>query len=310
MEEKKTELLNKEERLYLSLVYYRLFKDLDLINEKIEKNSPKDYENETNKFKKGIGKGIVNPFLKTISKDLEENKKKILDRISLFENTFGTNVIKEEDFDNEVNDFFKDDKNNEAKTLMAIRLACSKEFEYVDPKGSLRFVSEKFYHDENKLDEISSCLKNNYYYICKKDLKNLEKNMWISLGVVTAASLLFAPLGLASILSLDFVLASATAGAIGAMELKTNEELKKQFREISSDDLAMKFAIKATIIEQIKKDNVDIKGYLDDALTVLGDYRADSEYMMIVENNDRENAKKKISICNNLSLRLAEISGN
>ena len=41
MEARKTEVYDKEERLYLSLVYYRLQKDLEIMDDKIIKNSPK-----------------------------------------------------------------------------------------------------------------------------------------------------------------------------------------------------------------------------------------------------------------------------
>ena len=72
----------------------------------------------------------------------------------------------------------------------------------------------------------------------------------------------------------------------------------------------MRYAIKATIIEEIKKkgDKEVLAKCLDDALTVLDNYRADQEYMMIVEGLDKEIASRKITISNNLVSRLYEIS--
>lgn len=310
MEEiKNNKIYTEEEKLYLSLTYYRLKKDLDLIEEKIEKNSPKEEDQNENAFKRGFKKGIVNPILKTMVKEYTESKKKILGRMDLFKETYGDSYNKTEDeLKDMVHTFFLEDKNNEARVLMSLRLSCGNEFEYVDSKRSLEAISEIYYGDKEKMSVISDSLKDNYYRINKKDLRDLEKNMWMSLGIVTAASLVLLPIGGAGILCGDFILALATAGTIGALEISKNEELKRQFREIKPDDLAMKFAIKATIIEQMKKDNVDIKAYLDDALIVLGDYRADSEYLLIVEGKDEANSKKKISICNNLSSRLVEIS--
>lgn len=306
---KNNQIYTKEEKLYLSLIYYRLKKDLEFQEEKIKKNSPKEENENENAFKRGFKKGIVNPILKTVVKEYEETKKKIESRIDLFNETYGNSYDKsEEELKELILDFFQNDKNNEARCLMTLRIACGNEFEYVDSKRTLEAVSLVFYNDKDKMNLMAEALKNNYYKINKKDLRDLEKNMWVSLGLVTAASLIFLPLGGASILCGDFVLALATASTVGALEISKNEELKKQFREIKPDDLAMKFAIKATIIEQMKKDQIDIKDYLDDALIVLGDYRADSEYLLIVEGKDEQNSKKKISICNNLSSRLVEIS--
>ena len=303
-------VFNDEERVYLSLVYYRLNQDLVIVEEKMEKNSPRDYDNEKNAFKKGIGKGIINPFLRNVSRDLSEAKKRILDRISLFESTYGKDFDKEaDDIKVLADEFFKNDTHSEAKVMMSLRLSCGNEFVYEDNKQTLALASKILFDDEEAIQTLTESLKTNFYKINKKDLRDLEGTMWVSLGAITAASLLLAPLGLATILSADLVLATATIGAISYMEIKKNEELKQQFREIKPDNLAMKFAIKATIIEKMKRDNVDIKDYLDDALSILGDYRADSEYMMIVEKLDCNNAKKKISICNNLTSRLAEISG-
>ena len=299
-----------EEKLYLSLIYYRLNQDLIIIDEKIEKNSPRDYDKESNAFKKGIGKGIINPFLRGVSRDLSEGKKRILDRISLFETTYGKDFSKDpDDIKKIVNKVFEKDIHNEAKIMMSLRISCGNEFQYEDNKQTLVLVSKVLFDNDEAIGTLTESLKANLYKMNKKDLRDFEGAMWISLGAITAASLLLAPLGVAAVISADLLLATATVGAVSYMEIKKNEEIKKQFREINPDDLAMKFAIKATIIEQMKKDNVEIKDYLDDALSILGDYRADSEYMMIVEKLDCNNAKKKISICNNLTSRLAEISG-
>lgn len=306
---KNNKIYTEEEKVYLSLIYYRLKKDLEIIDEKIAKNSPKEENENENAFKRGFKKGIVNPILKTVVKEYTENKKKIEARMDLFKETYGEGYDKSLDELKEmITLFFHDDKNDEARVLMSLRLACGNEFEYEDSKRTLEEVSLVFFDDKDKMSLIADALKENYYKINKKDLRDLEKNMWMSLGIVTAASLILLPIGGASVLCGDFILALATAGTVGALEISKNEELKKQFREIKPDDLAMKFAIKATIIEEMKKDNVDIKDYLDDALMVLGDYRADSEYLLIVEGKDEANSKKKISICNNLSSRLVEIS--
>ena len=186
---------------------------------------------------------------------------------------------------------------------------------------------------------LASWSRFNYYSINKKNLKEFDKSVWKGLGIVAAASLLAGPIGTfaatknkdvkaslddlayagenlgfaaitLSMVTLNVFLIGASAGMYGISELKKDENLKKEYRKISPDSLAMRFAIKATIIEELKK-----KGELevlnvcfDDCLTILDNYRADAEYMMIVEHKDIDIASRKITICNNFVVRLNEIS--
>lgn len=337
-------ILNKEEELYKALTYYRLKISLKAIEDKMEENSPKDYSKEDNIIKREFGKNIINTVKRGIVRDLSEEKKKALDDLDTFEAQNGKAYEKtKEELNEAIYDMFKDDCQNEARIMMALRLALSEDYNYVESKKSLRELSSLLFDNEDKIEELYDSLKQNFYKINKADLRNVEKGVFIGLGIATAAALIAGPIGLtataatnakvaASLAALagasahqfgagvavvtvglvtsNILLMGATAGVLSVVEIRKNEELKKEFRNISSENLAMKLAIKATLIEDIKNSNTgDVLPYIDDALHVLDDYRADAEYMMIVEKLDAKNAKKKISVCNNLSQRLAEIVG-
>lgn len=338
MEELKFKMKN-EEALYKSLIYYRLKRDLELIEKKIEDNGPKDSNLETNVFKKGLNT-IGNTFKRSHVRDLSESKKIALDNLSNFECENGKNYDKTIDELKEmVRDVFKSDKNQEAKIMMSLGLALSSEYTITNEKETLEEISLILFEVNEKINDLVNEFKNNYYKIRRQDIKNLDKDDYQGLGIAAVASLFLGPIGLKiakennenvakaledaaktkgvgkiaftiSALTMNVLLFSATAGTYAKYEIRKDAELKKEFRNVTPDNLAIRFAVKALLIEELKRrEDIDLEPYLDDALQLLDDYRADSEYMMIVEKLDARSAKEKISICNNLSERLQEIVG-
>ena len=322
MEETKNILL-EEEKLYKALEYYRIHKDIELIEERIKDLELKD--SNSNKFNKVIN-NIINPIKKQDKDSLAKLKNKALDNLEDF-NSKNKDIplMSKEELKESIQEFYKEDTNNEARILMGLKLLLQSEYSFACPNESEEKVSEE--------------LKKNYYSINKKNLKEFDKSVWKGLGIVAAASLLAGPIGTfaatknkdvkaslddlayagenlgfaaitLSMVTLNVFLIGASAGMYGISELKKDENLKKEYRKISPDSLAMRFAIKATIIEELKKkgDLEVLNVCFDDCLTILDNYRADAEYMMIVEHKDIDIASRKITICNNFVVRLNEIS--
>ncbi len=338
MEEAK-KIIVDEEALFNALEYYRLKKDLEIIDEKIKDNAPEDVTLESNKIKEVFKDKVLNPLKKNKVDHLSENKKKILANIDRFVEANGNLDKSDDELKDMVSSFFEKDIHGEARILMGLKLALASEYKYEDEKKSLECVSNILFDNLTKIGELKEELKKNYFQINRKNLNEFDKNLWKGLGIVAAASLVAGPIGTIvatmnkdvktslndltyagknvgvaaltlSTVTLNVFLVGACASCIGMSELKKDESLKAEYRKITSDSLAMRFAIKATIIEEIKKkgDKEVLTLCLDDALQVLDNYRADSEYMLIVEDKADEDVRRKITICNNLVSRLAEIS--
>ena len=338
MEEVKKVIID-EEALFNALEYYRLKKDLDIIDEKIKDNQPIDATLESNKIKEVFKDKVINPLKKNKVDHLSSNKKNILANIDKFIEKNGELDKTEDELKDMIASFFNKDICGEARILMGLKLALASEYKYEDEKKSLEFVSNILFDNLCKIEELKEELKKNYYQINRKNLNEFDKNLWKGLGIVAAASIVAGPIGTIvstmnkdvkaslndlsylgknrslaaltlSTVTLNIFLVGACASCIGISELKKDEGLKEEYRKLSSDSLAMRFSIKATIIEEIKKkgDKEVLTVCLDDALQVLDNYRADSEYMLIVEGVKDEDIRRKITICNNLISRLAEIS--
>lgn len=331
-------ILTEEDKLFLALEYYRLNKDLEIIEDKIKENSPTDNSQEENKFNKFWKDNIVNPIKNYKVNNLTDDRKKILDNIDDFKEKHGELDKSEDELKEMVKNFLKED-NLEARTLIGLKIALESNYKFHNEKESLAKVSNIVFDDSNRLEEIKEELKKNYYAINRKNLNELDKNVWKGLGIVAAASILGGPIGTAAVamnknvtdnlkdltnagkvtgiaaltlsaVTLNVFLIGATAGVVGLSELRKDENLKEEFRNVSPDSLAMRFAIKATILEELKKkgEKEVLNQYLDDALQVLDNYRADAEYMLIVEHKEEDAVRRKITICNNLIGRLSEIS--
>ena len=336
MEETKNILL-EEAKLYKALEYYRLNKDIELIEERIKDLELKD--SNSNKFNKVIH-NIINPIMKQDKDSLAKLKNKALDNLEDF-NSKNKDIplMSREELKESIQEFYKEDTNNEARILMGLKLLFQSEYSYVCVNESEEKVSDVLFDNLTKLKELKEELKKNYYSINKKNLKEFDKSVWKGLGIVAAASLLAGPIGTfaatknkdvkaslddlayagenlgfkaitLSMVTLNVFLIGASAGMYGLSLLKKDENLKKEYRKLSPDSLAMRFAIKATILEELKKkgDLEVLNVCFDDCLTVLDNYRADAEYMMIVEHKDIDIASRKVTICNNFVARLNEIS--
>ena len=320
MEETKNILL-EEEKLYKALEYYRIHKDIELIEEKIKDLELKD--SNSNKFNKVIN-NIINPIKKQDKDSLAKLKNKALDNLEDFNSkNKDIPIMSKEELKESVEEFYKEDTNNEARILMGLKLLLQSEYSFACPNESEEKVSDVLFDNLTKLKELKEELKKNYYSINKKNLKEFDKSVWKGLGIVAAASLLAGPIGTfaatknkdvkASLDDLAYAGENLGFAAITLSMVTLNVFLigaSAGMYGISPDSLAMRFAIKATIIEELKKkgDLEVLNVCFDDCLTILDNYRADAEYMMIVEHKDIDIASRKITICNNFVVRLNEIS--
>ena len=282
MEQFKMRIKN-EEALFKSLLYYRLKRDLAIIEKKMEDNSPKDYTNETNVFKKGFGNTIGNSIKRSFVREQSENKKIALDNLSNFECENGKNYDKTPDELKEmIKEVFKDDKNQEAKIMLSLSLALSSEYKIINEKETLEEISSLLFEIGERINQLVNEFKDNFYKIRKQDIKNLSKEDYQNLGIAALASLFLGPLGLkiavdnndnvskavenasktkgfgavaftVSALTMNVLLFSATAGAYANYEIRKDAVLKKEFRDITPDNLAIRFAVKATLIEELKR---------------------------------------------------------
>ena len=241
-------------------------------------------------------------------------------------------------------EFFAEDKYGLRRLFFGIRLVLERDLNFKHPEKTLEEVSLLLFGERNKLADIEADLRDNYVAIFKKPMTDVEKGILIGIGVFAAVSVAALPLGLAIGASSSAVLtsclaqighaapyvigqgiASVTAVAalasvvilggayLGAEAVKALKvkELKEAFRKLSAKDLSMIFAIKATVIQHARKviSEDNMKEVLDDCLKQISDLRADAEYMLIVEKLNAEQSREKISACNRLTQRLADIVG-
>lgn len=339
-----------EQNVFAGVTYYRLLKDLEIIEGKMAKKEPYSSERGKTAIENFWNKKIANPIRKKSTDRLSVVKNGVLSEIDNFkkrcvqEQADLSCAESEEVLKAEIDGLFAEDKYGIQKIYFAIRVALVNDVKFVNETETLEKVSELFFGDKHKIPNIYDDLKDNYVAIYKKPISDVEKGVLIGMGIFCALSVTALPLGLAfgaasspiltSCLaqighSASYVIGSglATVTATAAIsslvvfggtylgaeiykEWKT-DKVKESFRNISGKDLSLIFAIKATVIQHAKKvvSEENMKLVLDDCLKQINDLRSDAEYMLIVEKLNAGDAKEKISVCNRLTQRLADIVG-
>lgn len=216
--------------------------------------------------------------------------------------------------------------------------------EFVFGKDTLEDVSTVLFDDENRIGHIEDKFYEHFKELTGGSFWERNKYLLIGAGISFVLVGVLAPLvlglhatgsaiitsclaqigrsmpgiigtGIAKVTSMA-VLGSTVFGGvalagIGVKELIRAKHTKETFRQLKPNDVAALFAMKATLIDfgMALMDKDKCKEELDACLANLNDFRADAEYMLIVEKSDAENSKKKIQICNRFVDRLALIAG-
>ena len=303
------------------LYFYRLKEDLMLAEDKIQENQLIEVESEKNPFVKFWNKNIENARRSDELEKYTEQKGNIERRISDF-------LSSHSDFDYEeyvkvgkIQDYIdkelKDDKASLARVNLALLVVLQdKDFVYVEE--TKQAVSRLLFDNKTTVKQLQEKLEKNYIKISgKTTFDEVGKTVLLGIGLATAATGLWAG-ALAGGALLDVLVGSALYSAvvvgISAIVYKSidsvkKDDIKKEFRKLSSSDAGAMFAIKATLIEEAKKrmSKQEFEEFLDSNLRLASDLRSDVEFMLLVEKKDIEQAKGKIKVFNNWTNRLATL---
>lgn len=303
------------------LYFYRLKEDLMLAEDKIQENQLIEVENEKNPFVKFWNKNIENARRSDELEKYTEQKGNIERRISDF-------LSSHSDFDYEeyvkvgkIQDYIdkelKDDKASLARVNLALLVVLQdKDFVYVEE--TKQAVSRLLFDNKTTVKQLQEKLEKNYIKISgKTTFDEVGKTVLLGIGLATAATGLWAG-ALAGGALLDVLVGSALYSAVvvgisaivyKSIDTAKKDDIKEEFRKLSSSDAGAMFAIKATLIEEAKKrmSKQEFEEFLDSNLRLASDLRSDVEFMLLVEKKDIEQAKGKIKVFNNWTNRLATL---
>ncbi len=340
----------KEKDLFAAVNYFRLKKDLSMVEAEMIKNQPFSSDSKKGIISNLWNKKVLNATRKKTTNKLSEVKKKILEETEFYKEAASRDGADISAGENDVvlgkalEEYFADDKYGLRKLYFGIRVILSKDVKFNDRDKTLEEVSSLLFNDRSKLKNIEQDLSDNYVAIFKRPMNDIEKGIMIGMGIFAAVSVAALPVGLALGASSSAIVTSCLAQlghaaeyVIGPGMLKVTSaaaiasvlllgtgymtaeivkackinNIKKVFRKVSAKDLSMIFAVKATIIQHALKvvSEDSMKEVLDDCLKQINDLRSDAEYMLIVEKINARESREKISVCNRLSQRLADIVG-
>lgn len=321
----------KYEKLLKTLQYMRVVYANNLVDNQIEKKQLVESDKKDG-FLKNLGTSLSNSLKKGSLKNLNTKKKKITTTLENFKKVDIYNGDKEVIY--AVQNLFKEDVYNLEKTLFSLNVIFDNEISYECEKESLNYISSILWNEESYLSKLKSEVEDIYMDIAKQPLSTRQKV--ILGGVIAGAALTIFSLGVSTLGALSAsafthtlaTLGGTMAGGISvyatavvlltgligtttyiAMNEHNKSELRKQFRKMKYEEMAIIISIRAYMMK-ITKTRMPLDLYkekTDELLQMIQDIRSDTEYSLFVERNDIEENKKKIKVFHNLDNKLTSI---
>lgn len=314
---------NEFENNHLSelLYFYRLEKDLEFTEAKIQENQLVEITEDQNALVKFWNKNVENfvrgDELKKHNADkasIEKRKQEFLDAHSGFD---FNKYAKEEKLCSYLNEQIKKSNSPLLRTNLAL-LAILENKDFVNKENTKEEISKVLFNNKGRIKELEKALEKNYVKICgRTSFDEIGKKVLLGIGLATA----FATLGsnlliggaffetLTGSVIFSAMVVGASALIYKLIDIDDKENVKKEFRKMSADDAGAMFALKATLIEEarIVMSEKEFQEYLDASLSCVSDLRADTEFMLLVEKQEIEQSKKKIKVFNNWTNRLTQL---
>ena len=334
----------KQANLFKSMQLYRLENDLRLVNARLEKNRAVEVSTDDGFFKR-FWTGAVNEYKDYRTGNLSKVKDSIVAEHRRFltaVNDTGTTLYKEKEISRIIDDVFSDDKYGIERTMFSISLAFDTEYHYEYEDDGLEYISRILWADELKLSTIKNGVEDIYVDLARQPLSRTQRLVLgsvaaLSLFVMTVPALtigggLAAPgitSGLATfgtafgiggsmvegvelILLAEMVLNGAIIGFTYKMlDAQRKSDVKQQFRSVGFSNAAQMLAVKCYIM-QVAKYNMPramFKEKTSELLEMISDLKSDTDYVLFVEGENREENKKKINVFHNFDDKLCKILG-
>lgn len=327
--------------LFKSFQLFRLQKDMEIIEDKLIKNVKILSDVNDNFFKK-ITINIGNKVKDCNSEKLSEKKIKVQERLekfkesnsNLYESLFSFNSL------NDIcTDLFENDEYGLCKILFAISIILDNEIEYEYGNESLKQISNVLFGDYTKMESMKKQLEEIYKDIAKKPLGTKQKGILTTVGIaslaiattVTIMSIggLFAtaPATTAALALIGFQDMQLGVGMValysvifcgtllGATYMSLNNVNKQnavnEFRKMNFEEAALMLTIKCFVISESKKilTEEELKEEISDLLSMISDFKSDTDYVLFVEKQNIEENKNKLLLFHNFYKKMVSIFG-
>ena len=325
-------------KLFKSLQYLRLQNSLSLVEKDLSKNQA-TMINDNDGIIKNIFSSIGNEFKSSKSNKLYMIKDNIEREKRIFLNNTKEKLYSEKEISSVVHDIFKNDNYYLEKTIFSISLVFDGEYKYEYSKETLEYISLILWGNNDHLLKTRNSIENIYKDLAKQPLSTSQK---ILLGGTAAIVLLTATLPALSLSGLaasgitsglagfgaavglggtmvegiglmaiaELLLDGAIIGFTYALLDNYNKNIvKKSFRDIDYNSAAKMLAIRCYVMYIAKQTMPKelFKEKTSEFLQMLQDLKSDTDYFLLVENENVEENKKKVRVFHNLDEKLSKI---
>ena len=332
--------MTKETEIVLlrKIQYWRLNKDLTRIEEEILQNRATVIDPNNSFFKKTY-ESLKNYIKETNSAQLSEKKRPVLEDIEKFENK--NRDISDRSLSYDIfTAFFENDVNDFAKIIFAVSVIYDDEYSYLYPKEELEDISELIFKDRYKIQNIKNKFESIYRELSKKPLTATQKKLMIGAGALSAVALVALPILAVGGLEASAAASTGALAAIGFADMQVGvgmlalystlacgsimgvtyaslkefekDKIKQDFRNMDLDSATKLLTLKALLFEEAKNHNIPenkLKEELSDLLTLVQDFKSDTDYMLFVEKNKTGDNTSKINMFHNFDNYMMKVCG-
>ena len=293
-------------------------------------------------FFKSLFTSIENGIKNEKTKNLLYIKRNIDEAIETFrQNSSSTSmaVYHPEQLSGVINYIFSNDPYSLERTMFSISIIFDGEYQYEYANETLGDISKIIWEDESFLLKIKSGIEAIYKELAKQPLSTNQK---LILGGTAALALFTAAvpaLALGGLSASGITGGLATFGAamgvggtmvegVGLMAIAellldgaligftyalldshNKNSVKQSFREMNFNSVAQMLAIKCYIMNVAKQTMPEslYKEKTSEMLQMIQDLKSDTDYVLLIENQNIEENKKKIRVFHNLDEKMAKI---
>ncbi|MCQ2753059.1 MAG: hypothetical protein MJ206_02250 [Bacilli bacterium] len=302
--------------LFLYTEKLRLDRDKYVMEEKLQATQRIEANGSIFDKAKAAVKNKYNKFISSAG-SYEQKNKAIIDEINRF-NANNPKAIDEAKASEELKQLVGQDKTGTNQLMFDLSVILDNKYKYTYLDDGLMAVSSYLHSQDDYLLNLKDDLESIYKVIA--DDKSLSlKQMGILAGVSLATILacIIVPLSAPTVTAgsaaaTTFLIGTALVGGtyIGMKEYN-KEEIRKQFRKLTPDELAMELSIQILCIKHLrmKLNSDEFKDRLNLILEELNTLKADLDYYLFVERQDIDSNKRKLHIFHGFDKCLEEALG-
>lgn len=311
--------IKKEKKDYQTLFLHtqelRLNEDKRIMDEKLKATQKVESHGSFLDKAKTTFKNTYNKVISSAG-NYDKKNKTIVEEVERF-NKDNKTPINQDEANEQLKELIASDKTGVTQLMFDINVILDNKYKYTYYNDGLKSVSKYLHNQEDYLLGLKNDLEKTYKMVADKSLSLAQMGALAGVSLAAVLTCIIVPFTTPSVVaggaavSTLFIGAALVGGTYLGMKQYNKEEVKKQFKNFTPDELAMHLSIQMLCIKHLKKKLKDeeFKDRLNLILEELNTLKSDLDYYLFVEKQDVDKNKSKLHIFHGFDNCLEEALG-